>query len=342
MAIGPSLEDLLSSAGPGETDSQTRQLQKKIQQITLKEKEQEVERQAQLLNLPYINLLGFGISPDTLTTLPPERCQELQVICFLNNGREIRLGAVAYTEAVKNLEPELAEKFHANVSTYLISPHSLEAALKLYDSLPKVRKFVAGVEITEAELKKFENEIKDFRELNEKINQVSITEVMAMILAAAIRIDASDVHIEAEEHGVVVRLRLDGVLQETAVIDRESWKKVISRLKILAKVKINIIDRPQDGRYSIFLNNEKIDVRCSFLPTAFGESVVMRLLRAKAVGLSFEELGLLPSVFNLLEKEIQKPNGLILSAGPTGSCKTTTLYAILKKLNQPDVKVITL
>jgi type II secretory ATPase GspE/PulE/Tfp pilus assembly ATPase PilB-like protein len=342
MAIGPSLEDLLSSAGPGETDSQTRQLQKKIQQITLKEKEQEVERQAQLLNLPYINLLGFGISPDTLTTLPPERCQELQVICFLNNGREIRLGAVAYTEAVKNLEPELAEKFHANVSTYLISPHSLEAALKLYDSLPKVRKFVAGVEITEAELKKFENEIKDFRELNEKINQVSITEVMAMILAAAIRIDASDVHIEAEEHGVVVRLRLDGVLQETAVIDRESWKKVISRLKILAKVKINIIDRPQDGRYSIFLNNEKIDVRCSFLPTAFGESVVMRLLRAKAVGLSFEELGLLPSVFNLLEKEIQKPNGLILSAGPTGSGKTTTLYAILKKLNQPDVKVITL
>ncbi|MFA5029910.1 MAG: GspE/PulE family protein [Patescibacteria group bacterium] len=344
MTIGPSLEDLLPSKQPSasDDDSTQGQLQKKIQEITLKEKEREVENKAAIIGLPYINLIGFGISPDTLTTLPKETSLKLQVVCFLNNGSDIRLAAVGYNDEIKQLENELRDKFHTNVSTYLVSQHSLETAVRLYDSLPKIRKFVPGIEIKQADLERFENELKDFRELNEKINQVNISDTVTLIVATAIKIDASDIHIEAEEFGVTVRFRVDGVLQEAATVNKENWKKIISRLKIMAKVKINIEGRPQDGRFSIFLTKEKIEVRCSFLPTAYGESVVMRLLKSASVVLSFEDLGLMPQAYKILEQEIKKPNGLLLTAGPTGSGKTTTLYAILNKLNQPDVKIITL
>jgi type II secretory ATPase GspE/PulE/Tfp pilus assembly ATPase PilB-like protein len=107
-------------------------------------------------------------------------------------------------------------------------------------------------------------------------------------------------------------------------------------------VKINISDKPQDGRFTIFMDEAKIDVRVSFLPTAYGESVVMRILESTVTGLELDKLGMMPQVLATLESEIAKPNGLILTTGPTGSGKTTTLYAILNKLNKPGTKIITL
>jgi type II secretory ATPase GspE/PulE/Tfp pilus assembly ATPase PilB-like protein len=131
-------------------------------------------------------------------------------------------------------------------------------------------------------------------------------------------------------------------LQEAAVVNRDKWKKIISRLKILARVKINIENKPQDGRYTIYLKNKKIDVRCSFLPTAFGESVAMRVLDSSEASLDLETLGVRPEIMPILKREIAKPNGLILTTGPTGSGKTTTLYAVINKLNLPGTKIITL
>ncbi len=112
-------------------------------------------------------------------------------------------------------------------------------------------------------------------------------------------------------------------------------------MKVLAKVKINITDKPQDGRMSIVTKKDRIDIRASFLPTNFGESVVMRLLRSSAVGLGFEQLGIRNRSFEQLKKEVERPNGMIITTGPTGSGKTTTLYAILKKLNDQETKIIT-
>ena len=167
-----------------------------------------------------------------------------------------------------------------------------------------------------------------------------MTETVAMTIAAAVKSLASDIHIEAEEKNVKIRLRVDGILHDAASVNKEIWPRIISRLKILAKVKININDRPQDGRFTILLSKGKLDVRVSFLPTAFGESVVMRILRPDSIKLSFDELGITPESFKVLEKEIKKPNGLILTTGPTGSGKTTTLYAILNKLHNPEIKII--
>jgi len=222
------------------------------------------------------------------------------------------------------------------------SDKRLVYAFKLYDNLPKIRKIISGIEIKEEDLVRLKSGITDYKSLNDQINTVNITDIITLILATAMKVGASDVHIEAEEHGIVVRLRIDGVLQEAAIIEKEKWKKVIARMKLLAKVKLNIDDKPQDGRFSIFLSDEKIDVRTSFLPTAFGESVVMRLLFSGSIGLSFEKLGIRKESFEILAKEIKKPNGLILTTGPTGSGKTTSLYAILKKLNTEDTKIVTL
>ncbi len=227
-------------------------------------------------------------------------------------------------------------------SLYLISQHSLDYALNVYKSLPKVDTNREGVKIKEEDLKKFKEDMKDYKSLDKKIDEVNTSDVVTLILATSIKTESSDVHIEAEEDGIKVRFRIDGVLQEAATIDKKKWKKIVSRMKLLAGVKINITDSPQDGRYTIFLNDEEIEVRSSFLPTNYGESVVMRLLRSSAINVPFEKLGLMPKAQEVLEREMKKPNGLILTTGPTGSGKTTTLYAVLKKLNNPETKIITL
>jgi type II secretory ATPase GspE/PulE/Tfp pilus assembly ATPase PilB-like protein len=198
------------------------------------------------------------------------------------------------------------------------------------------------VEIKEEDLRRFRDDIKDYRSLNKKIRQVNISDVVTLILATAIKTGSSDIHIEAEELTIAIRYRIDGVLQEAASMDKGSWKKIISRLKLIAGVKINITEKPQDGRFSIFLDDEKIEIRASFLPTNYGESVVMRVLRSSAIDLELEELGLREEYRSILEKEMHKPHGLILTTGPTGSGKTTTLYAILKRINNPENKIITL
>lgn len=338
--LGPSLEDLLTK--DADEKSATGQLQQKLDEIELKEKEEEVSNNADAQGLGYINLVGFPISPDALLIITQEDSERLKCLCFFNNGSEIRIGTTEYTNDVQVLADNIHEKYHANVSVYLISENSFERAKKLYDALPKISRLTTGVKISKEDIEKFQKEITTFKDLNEKINKVSITDVVAIILATAIKSDASDIHIEAEEQGIVVRLRIDGLLHESALIDKDKWKKIITRMKVLAKVKINIEDRPQDGRFTIYFDKDKVEVRTSFLPTAFGESVVMRLLHSQSVALSFEDLGLLPQSYKILEAEVKKPNGLILTAGPTGSGKTTTLYAVLNKLNQPDVKIITL
>lgn len=315
---------------------------KKQGEIKIKEIERQTEQAAQSLGLDYVNLSSFPISPEAISLIDEEIAREIGAVCFYYDGKNIRVGCLSPNQAVEDEMSRLSEQYFADVRLYLISEISLSRALETYLSVPKIKKYEGGVEISQEKLEKFENIISNYTSLNEKINEVNISDVVTLMLAAAIKVGASDIHIEAEEAGIAVRLRIDGVLQEAATLEKSKWKKIISRLKILARVKINIENKPQDGRYSIFLKGEKIDVRCSFLPTAYGESVVMRLLGNSGLTLTFENLGVRKEIFPILEREIAKPNGLVLTTGPTGSGKTTTLYAILNRLNKPGVKIITL
>ena len=340
----PSLEDLFEreeKSKPGE-ETATEKLTEKMAEIKLKERERTVEKQAKAKGTGYVNLVGFAITPEALSLIPRETAEKLSAVCFLYLNKEIRLATTKPdSPEVKDLLKKLEEERAAHGQIYLVTEHSFKAALKIYDTLPKHIKVERGVEIPEEKFNQLKKEIKDFKGLEEKLKHASITDIITMIIASAVNSRVSDIHIEAEEDGIKTRFRIDGILHTVANIDKSLWKKIIARIKLLSGLKINIEDKPQDGRFSIFLTNDKIDVRVSCLPTNYGESVVMRLLMSSVAGLSFEDLGLKGRSYEQLKRETERPNGMIVTTGPTGSGKTTTLYAILNKLNDGKTKIIT-
>lgn len=317
-------------------------LKEKMGEIELGEMERRAQEKAASVGLPYIDLKGFPVAPEVLALLPREEAERTRTIAFLKQEDEMRIATTKPGKEADAIAHRLATEQGANIQIYLVSDPSMDAALKLYDALPEVKEVIYGVRIDEQALKRFEDEVTDFRQLQERLAKVSTTDIITLLIGAALKSGASDVHIEAEENDVKVRLRLDGLLQDAAKIPREAWKQMISRLKLLAGAKINVEGVPQDGRITIYLATEKIDIRVSFLPTAYGESVVMRILRPKAIALEFANLGIRGKALEQLTREIERPNGMVVTTGPTGSGKTTTLYATLKKLNTSDVKIITL
>ncbi|MEK7570244.1 MAG: GspE/PulE family protein [Patescibacteria group bacterium] len=315
----------------------------KMTEITLKEQEQSVQRRAQELGIGYINLKGFPIGPEVLTLVPENVARDLQALCFFHQDGQARVGATdPANEHVLTLMENLTADLHANVEPYIISQHSFDQAAKLYAAVPKIKKFTAGVQIRPEDITDFQKGLTSIRDLDAKLKTISLTQVITALIAGAIVGRASDIHIEAEEHDVKVRYRIDGVLHEVARLPAESWKKIISRIKLLAHLKLNITTKPQDGRFTIYLDKETVEVRVSALPTAYGESVVMRLLMSSSVGLKLDDLGMRGNALALIKKQVLRPNGMILTTGPTGSGKTTTLYAFMTQLNTPDTNIITL
>jgi type IV pilus assembly protein PilB len=340
-----SIEELISpqSSSKGDDDSVQSQFNSKQKEIKIKDMERVTEQNAQSKGISYINLFGFPISPEALSLIKEEDARSLGISCFYYNGKKIKIGAInPDKEGVQKNFADLAEKYYSEGELFLISENSHKYALRLYKNIPKVRIVTRNVEITENDLNKFSESFSSFKDLQVEIDKAQVTDIVAMTMAASVKSGSSDIHIEAEENDIKIRFRIDGVLHDAASVNKDLWKKIISRLKVLSKVKINVNDKPQDGRISIVTSKERIDIRASFLPTNFGESVVMRLLKSSSVGLAFEDLGIRDSSFKQLKKEIERPNGMIVTTGPTGSGKTTTLYAVLKKLNNQETKIITI
>lgn len=179
-------------------------------------------------------------------------------------------------------------------------------------------------------------------DLAQVIRRGAIPEIISAILFLAIRMQASDVHIEAQRKSVRFRYRVDGILHDIISTPQFMQAPLISRIKILSKMKIDEQRVPQDGRFDVTIDKRQVDLRVSTLPTVFGEKVVMRLLDKTAAIMSLEQLGVTESNFDILTKNIEKPYGIILSTGPTGSGKTTTLYAVLNRISRPGVNVVTL
>lgn len=325
------------------SDDVQAKLKEKIHNLALQDKERELQGKAALSGLPYFNLQGFPISADSISLIPEEKARELRLICFWFAIGDLRVGAVdPANEAVKAYIAALGKEHYTEPQLFLISEKSFEVAMESYKSVPKFKKVSAGVAVTEADLAKYGENINSLQDLSQALSGVSTTEAVTAIIAGALKTRSSDVHIEAEEDGIKLRYRIDGVLYTVAELPRGMWVKMVPRLKLLSGLKINITDRPQDGRFTIHLTADQIDVRVSTLPTAYGESIVMRILKASATGVDFEALGIASSAHDRLAKEMAKPKGMIISTGPTGSGKTTTLYAILNKLNDAETKIITL
>ncbi|MFH1423429.1 MAG: GspE/PulE family protein [Candidatus Nealsonbacteria bacterium] len=188
--------------------------------------------------------------------------------------------------------------------------------------------------------------ISEFKEKIEKTSSLKITDLLDVIFGGTVDLDASDIHIEPGEEKSKIRLRIDGVLQDIAELDKATYQSVLSRIKLLAKIKMNVSDRAQDGRFSVLFSSSQktespVEVRASTLPAENGETLVLRILNPKNL-ITLGDLGLRKDLLTLFRKEIKKPNGMIIVTGPTGSGKTTTLYAFLKEVQKPEIKIITI
>ena len=339
----PASTAVIGAAGIAVDDTSSgAKLQQKMTQIALDKMEAEAQALAAKYKLRYMDLRKFPIPPEALMLIPEDQSRKFGAVPFFADGPEARIGVVdILNKEVQAFLAALAQEKKIKLVPYVVTRESYDKAALLYASLPKIINVSRDVTISQTDLDKFGTLFDSLPELSAKMKEVNTTDFVALIFAAAFKLNASDIHVEAEETKIIVRLRLDGMLHEIGDVPHESWKKIIGRIKLLAALKINIDDKPQDGRITLVLAAGKIDIRVSTIPTAYGESVVMRILKPQGnVGL--DHLGIRGKAFENLVHEIDRPNGMIITTGPTGSGKTTSLYTILVKKNQPGVKIITL
>lgn len=318
---------------------------KELEILRRKEEEESVKLISSKYGAPYLDLTSIPINTDALKIISEEDSRGGGLAIIQKVGKNLQI-------AVKNPEkPETKAvlqmlKTEYAFTLFIVSKRSLEKAWALYKEIaPPQRALGGSINVSSALLLEFGKEAKTIDEIKQRIAKLgtkATTQILEMIIAGAMSLDASDVHLEAQEKSTRLRYRLDGVLQDISEIGNDVYKLIVSRIKLVSELKLNIHDRPQDGRFTIKLEDMDVEIRVSTLPGPYGENAVLRILNPKTIGIKFEDLGMQPWIVEIMARELEKPNGMILTTGPTGSGKTTTLYAFLKKVHKPGVKIITL
>ncbi|MCI5051419.1 MAG: type II/IV secretion system protein [Candidatus Pacebacteria bacterium] len=322
---------------------------KKVQEIRNKEEEVFVERVSQKFGLPYIDLSGANIETDALAVLPEADARAGLVAPFKIVGKDLYIAVKSPNlNQTKSVLAELEKKY--NLGVHMVSTRSLEKAWDRYGDMSHALSTQGGLlDISPEKLKELAENVKRNSDIAAEFNKVlegdsikKTTEFMEVIFGGAIGTKSSDIHIEAQDEQVRIRFRQDGVLQDVAEMDHESYKKLLSRIKLLSNMKLTQTKNAQDGRFTIDYDGKEIEVRVSVIPSAYGESFVMRILNPDGIKVGIENLGIEPKLFEILMQEIEKPNGMILTTGPTGSGKTTSLYSFMNKVYSPEVKILTI
>ncbi|MBC7406691.1 MAG: type II/IV secretion system protein [Candidatus Parcubacteria bacterium] len=293
-------------------------------------------------NLPYIDLYGYPIDVAQMVLITREEVLQYRVGIFAVHDKEIYL---ATDEINLPIQTPLFDKLKLQgyrLKLFLCSHYSLDKIVTSYDHLKFGQVASDAIVITQETVSTIENQVKDLTNLQEIVTKSNVSDSVQYILTAAVVNKASDIHFEPEKESYNIRLRLDGVLYTYAKLPVSIQKSLDSRLKILSGVKINIDNIPQDGRFSFKYLERDIDVRVSMLPSTYGYSIVMRLLGTGNVELLMADLGFDGINAQRVEAALAKPQGLILTTGPTGSGKTTTLYTFLSQVNNGENKIITL
>lgn len=324
--------------------------QKRLEFLRKREEEELAQVLSRKYGVQYVDLTLVAINVDALRVLTEADAKEAEAAAFGRVGKKLSLAVRApENPKVKALVAKLQELGY-EVTLFMCSSASLERAYQRYADLSYATETKAGVfELSNEELEQLLTKVGNLNDISTLIQEAvdlkrayRITRIMEVILAGGLATGASDIHFEPEEQAVRLRYRLDGVLVDVLNFDHETYRLALSRLKLLSGLKLNISGEAQDGRFSIKIKGDEIELRTSVLPGNYAETVVLRILNPKAIGVELEQLGLEEKLRTRLEKEISKPNGMILTTGPTGSGKTTTLYAFLRKINKPETKIITI
>jgi len=313
----------------------TNELDEKLSSIEYIKNEEEYKGKAQQLNIPYINLKQFPIDKNSVAIIDKSSAIKGQIVAIAKTGQLLTVCTsnpdnIETKQIIKELEDR-----GFNIKLLLCSPYSLNFAYKIYDDLPKAVKDLEGILTLSDDL------LNSTADENEKTG-ASTTILIDTIVSKALVKKASDIHIEPEEKQTNIRYRLDGVLQPILTLNQTQYNNLLSRIKVISGLKLNIHAVPQDGRFTIRTRVKDIETRVSILPGAYGEYIVIRILDPGSIQRKLAELGMHEWVLNKMNSLLQKTTGAILTTGPTGSGKTTTLYACINELNEPGSKIITI
>lgn len=346
VAVQDLHQESASNAGGGGTpvtsDGQAPNVGQALGWINRDIHEKDLMKRALEQGMLYVNISKTPINPDLLKLATKDEVVKAGVMPFFRVGPHVRVGVVdPHTpEATALLDRWKGEGLEIELN--LCTSESIADAVKIYDAQQAVMQKDIVTNVEESRVSAFEKEIQVLADLKTRVETVTSEEALNLLEVGAIKTGASDMHFEPEEKMARVRFRIDGELYKIFEIDKKVFANVINQLKYKCKMKMNVTNVPQDGRYSFVINERKVDVRVSSIPTQYGESFVCRLLDSGKSFLSFEELGFQGAYLAKMEKLPTLSHGMILVTGPTGSGKTTTLYSLLSRFNTPEAKVITL
>lgn len=287
------------------------------------------------LGIPLIGLSNFNFNEEVVRTLSESIARRYRAIVLEDRANDYLVGMADPTD-IYALD-EIQAKLSKNVSLAIVRESSLLSAFdKVYRRTEEIS---ALAEELGQELSSSAEDLTDL--LQTEMTEAPVAKLLQSIFEDAVQVNASDIHIEPDKNEIRVRQRVDGILHEQVMKEIQIAPAVVVRLKLMAGLNISEKRLPQDGRFNMTVNGREIDVRLSTMPVQFGESVVMRLLDQTRGALDIEKLGMPPELLQRFRKNFHLPHGMILVTGPTGSGKTTSLYAALQELNKAEAKIIT-
>lgn len=322
----------------------------RMAEIRRQEEESLLQTLAAKAGYQYVNLRGISINPDALSLIPLEKAKAAELVIF--EMHRTRLSVAVHNPNNPDTKAVLQEleKQHYTLNVFMTSLYSLEHGWKRYADQRNTTASKHGVlDIDTDNIAKLMHNLTAPTQVSDRITEIRtlnsarrISETLEVMFAGALGLGASDIHIEPEETGIRMRYRLDGVLYDIIDLERSIYKRLISRLKLLSGMILNVRVEAQDGRFTFNVGDRQVEVRSSIIPGASGESMVMRLLDPTVASFNMESLGLNSIIERVMHEELKRPNGLIVTTGPTGSGKTTALYAFLRQTHKPGVKIITI
>jgi MSHA biogenesis protein MshE len=288
------------------------------------------------LKIPHIDLKHFKFSPELVRKLPETHARRYRAIVLLQKGGDLLVGMADPTDIFAY--DAIAKQLNTSIKLAVVSESELIRTFDLvYRRTAEISNLAQelGAELSESDIN-LEDMI-----AGDDVADAPVVKLLQSLFEDAVQIKASDIHIEPDDNLLRIRQRVDGVLYEQVMEEKRIASALVMRLKIISGLNISEKRLPQDGRFNIRIKDRSIDVRLSTMPIQYGESVVMRLLDQSGGMLDLEHLGMPQELSKQFRRTIHQPHGLVLVTGPTGSGKSTTLYAALKELNTPDKKIIT-
>ncbi|OGH42430.1 MAG: hypothetical protein A3H79_04555 [Candidatus Levybacteria bacterium RIFCSPLOWO2_02_FULL_36_8b] len=319
--------------------SENRSIEDILFSSNLATEEKIAEAKAKILEIPFVSLNETTFSPVALSFIPRAVAERFSLIPFLYDEKTKSLSIAMSNPVDLDATSFVKQKTGLNIKTFAATVSDLVKAIAEQYRQELTSEVGQAIKETE-ELTK--TKTVDSSQISQIIKEAPIAKIVSTILEYAVTSRSSDVHIEPQEDRVRVRYRIDGILYDRLTLPKTVQEALISRIKILSEMKIDEHRTPQDGRFNFKVGDQEVDLRISVLPTSSGEKVVMRLLRKSGGIPTLPELGLGGTALKNLETAILRPHGIIIVCGPTGSGKTTTLYAVLARLNTTRINIMSL